>query len=43
MDTNQYIPSVIFVTVLSNAVYVRVLIYAARLAEDEASTPVTWW
>jgi len=35
-------PSVILVVVLSKAVYVRVLIYAAKLAEEEASTPVTW-
>ena len=23
--------------------YVKVLVYAAKLAEDDASIPVTWW
>lgn len=28
---------------LSVGEWVRVLIYAARLAEEDASMPVTWW
>ena len=27
---------------LSFGVYVKVLMYAARLADEEASTPLTW-
>jgi hypothetical protein len=40
----QYNPSIIFVSAfLSAALYVSVLMYAAKLADEDASTPVTWW
>lgn len=38
----QYSPETILV-VLSLGLYVRVLTWAAKLADDDASTPVTWW